>query len=222
MGTRTGSLAAPWVLPCAGVSRLPGRRRRVARCCQAWCCQAGCCPLAALEPHPNAPPWHQLDAASERGSAIPHGSGGSGGPCVLLRGVLSPAGRRMDATGALLGISPIKCESRCGREVAGWQGAAGGAAGWVPSEHGAPWAAGCRSGSVTPREPQALGPPPAWGGGFVPLERISGRCCISMVTLTPGLGGCRVSTLTPTPFGGLPPLWGIPQAPFLGAASFLW
>lgn len=125
MGTRTGSLAAPWVLPCAGVSRLPGRRRRVARCCQAWCCQAGCCPLAALEPHPNAPPWHRLDAASERGSAIPHGSGGSGGPCVLLRAVLSPAGRRMDATGALLGISPIKCESRCGREVAGWQGAAG-------------------------------------------------------------------------------------------------
>lgn len=80
----------------------------------------------------------------ERGNAVPRGSGGSAGPGVPPRGVLSPALRRMDVTGSLLGISPVKRESRSEREVAGWRGACRGAAGRVPSKHGIPWAAGCR------------------------------------------------------------------------------
>lgn len=90
----------------------------------------------------------------ERGAAIPRGSGGSASPGVLPRGVLSRALRRMDVTGSLLGISPIKCERQRGREVAGCRGAPG----WVPLRARCPMDGWVPLGNFSPR-----GRPRLWG-----------------------------------------------------------
>lgn len=136
MGMRMGSLAAPmgasmcWRLAAAGQEVkgsvvLPGSRS---------------CPFTPLNPCPNPPVLGFLAVALAGCRPVSVVMPSQVALEALpLRGVLSPARRRMDVTGSLLGISPIKRESQRGREVAGrW-----GAAGRVASEHGVPWVAGC-------------------------------------------------------------------------------
>lgn len=133
MGTRTGTLC--WRLMAAG-QELRGK---------------------VLSPCPaqqDSGLWHW---PGECGSAIPHSSGGSGGPGV-------PPRRRVGVTGSVLG-SP-RLNGHCGWEVAGrCQDSVGALRGHIP------WLAGGSQGA-----PGFGAAPLAQGMMFVPLEGISSRC----------------------------------------------
>lgn len=183
MGMRVGSLAAPLGASTCWSLAAAGQEVRETRCCR-----SRCCPLATLSPCPKPQRgdfwlWCPVRAAMLcRGARV-----ASLAPARCHTTFCHQCGGGWMSLGLCSGSPRLNVTAGVG---GGLRGVYRDATGGVPCEHGVPGVPGCCWESAPPKGPPGFGATRAdlGRGRFVPLECISSRCLISMVTLSPFWG----------------------------------